>query len=240
MASKNIEGIILSRISFGEADRLLTVFSKEEGKTKILAKGSRKIKSKLAPHIEPFSVGHYFVTEGKSFYILTGAEATEQNEEVLTDLEVYKDACYVSELLAMTLFEDIPNPKLYQISKEVFLNLPKYKEEEREIILRFFEYKLLESAGYVPNFHQCIKCGAKLTEEESYEGNFEGVKCPKCSENQKVVSKNFVKIIRFFSENELEEVLKLKGVGKYNKEIRDILHPFLYDILPKTPRARNL
>lgn len=240
MASKNIEGIILSRTSFGEADRILTVFSKDDGKTKILAKGSRKIKSKLAPHIEPFSVGNYFVVEGKSFYILTGAEATEQNEAIMGDLEIYKDACYVSELLSMTLFEDIPNPKLYRIAKEVFLNLPKYDPAEREMILRFFEYKLLESAGYLPNFHLCVKCGKKLSEEDSYEGNFEGVKCKDCGVGEKKVSKTFVKIIRFFQENELDAVLKLKGIGEYNGELRDILLPFLYDILPKTPRARNL
>lgn len=240
MASKNIEGIILSRISFGEADRILTVFSKDEGKVKILAKGSRKIKSRLAPHIEPFSVGKYFVVEGKTFYILTGAEATEQNEEILSDLEIYKDASYVSELLSMTVFEGIKNAKLYRISKEVFLNLPKYQATEREIILRFFEYKLLESAGYVPNFHHCVKCGDKLEEEDFYEGTFEGVKCSTCSDQEKKVSKTFVKIIRFFADNELDAVLKLSGLDEYAQELRDVLLPFLYDILPKTPKARNL
>jgi DNA repair protein RecO (recombination protein O) len=240
MASKNIEGIILSRISFGEADRILTVFSKEEGKTKVLAKGSRKIKSKLAPHIEPFSVGKYFVVEGKSFYILTGAEATEQNEDIMRDLEVYKDACYVSELLSMTLFENIPNASLYEISKEVFLNLPKYGPVEREIILRFFEYKLLESAGYVPNFHKCVSCGDALKECDHYEGSFEGVKCDNCATGEKKVSKTFVKIIRFFKANDLSAVLRLKGLEEYSGELRDVLLPFLYDILPKTPKARNL
>jgi DNA repair protein RecO (recombination protein O) len=240
MATKNIEGIILSRVNFGEADRILTLFTLEEGKTKIIAKGSRKIKSKLASHIEPFSVGNYFVAEGKSFYILAGAEAVNHNEALTSELDLYKDASYVSELLSMTIFEEIPNPKLYQVAKDAYLNLPKYGPEEREIILRYFEYKLLESAGYVPNFRKCVKCGGTLAEEEIYEGDFEGVKCDDCSTGHKQVSKTFVKTIRYFQDNDLAGVLRLKNVSALNQELRDVLLPFLYDILPKTPRARTL
>jgi DNA repair protein RecO (recombination protein O) len=240
MATKNIEGIILSRINYGEADRILTLFSLDEGKTKILAKGSRRIKSKLASHVEPFSVGNYFVAEGKSFYILAGAEAVNHNEELLNELDLYKDASYVSELLSMTIFENIPNPKLYEVAKDVYLNLPKYGPAEREVILRFFEYKLLESAGYVPNFHKCVDCGEKLTESELYEGSFEGVKCDSCGKGEKKVTKSFIKTIRFFQQNDLSAVLRLKDVTSLNQELRDVLLPFLYDILPKTPKARSL
>ena len=240
MATRTIEGIVLSRSNFGEADRLLTVFSREEGKVRVLAKGSRKIKSKLAPHIEPFTVGNYFLAEGRSFYILAGAEAEEQNEGIMSDLDTLKDASYVSELLSMTIFEDVPNPKLYAVTKKVYTSLPKYSPEMREIILRFFEYKLLESAGYVPNFHKCVGCGKTLPEADYYEGDFEGVKCETCGKGEKKVSKNFVKIIRFFAANELESVFKIKGVEKYNEELKGVLLPFLYDILPRTPKAREI
>lgn len=58
--------IVLSRTDFGEADRILTVIKPDQGKVRLMAKGVRKIKSKLAGGIELFSVSHITFIEGKS------------------------------------------------------------------------------------------------------------------------------------------------------------------------------
>lgn len=240
MATKNIGGLVLSRINFGEADRLLTVFSDTEGKIKILAKGSRKIKSKMAPHIEPFTFAKYFVAEGKSFYILAGAESTELNPKITTDLDVFKDACYIAELLNFTLVEGVPSEKLFAITHDTYMVLPDLRPEEREAVIHFFEYQLLKSNGYTPNFSACRECGKKLTEKPHYFGTFEGVTCDNCGEAGKKISLEAFKILRYFGQCDLDDVLRIKGLESYNKEIKEVLVPFLYDILPKNPKAKEI
>ncbi|MFH1896595.1 MAG: recombination protein O N-terminal domain-containing protein, partial [bacterium] len=61
MNNFKLEAIILSRREFGEADAYLTVFSKEEGKLSLLAKGIRRVSSRRAPHLETFSRSEIYV-----------------------------------------------------------------------------------------------------------------------------------------------------------------------------------
>jgi DNA repair protein RecO (recombination protein O) len=59
-------GIILGRIDFGEADLILTVLTPDQGKLRVMAKGVRKVKSKLAGGIELFSISSLTLIEGRS------------------------------------------------------------------------------------------------------------------------------------------------------------------------------
>jgi hypothetical protein len=53
--SFRVDAVVLRHSNYGEADRLLTVYTREQGKMRILAKGARKIASRKAGHIEPFT-----------------------------------------------------------------------------------------------------------------------------------------------------------------------------------------
>lgn len=75
--SYKTEAIILSRRNSGEADKLLTVFSKEFGKKQLLARGIRKVASRRAPYLEPFSYVAMQVYKGKSIDIVTEVESIE-------------------------------------------------------------------------------------------------------------------------------------------------------------------
>lgn len=66
MKQISTEGIILKRINFSEADRILTVLTPEHGQVSMLAKGVRKSKSKLAGGLEIFSVSDINYIDGKS------------------------------------------------------------------------------------------------------------------------------------------------------------------------------
>lgn len=240
MPTKTIQAIILSRKNFGEADRLLTAYSKEEGKVKILAKGSRKIKSKMASHIEPFTLGKYFVAKGKSFYILAGAETLNSNYQNLNDIELFKQASYICELLELATVEEQKNAKLFQLAKNLLTCLPETPEEKREIIIRFFEFVLLESSGYLPDYTRCKKCHTGLTQQNTYIGNFEGVCCSSCEGEGKKIDLNALKILRVFASRDLEKVLVIAGVERYNDSLKEVILPHLYDIIPRSPKSKTL
>lgn len=240
MPTKTINAIILSRKNWGEADRLISSFSYESGKVKFVARGSRKLKSKMAGHIEPFSCGKFFLASGKSFDILAGAEATSPNHKLIDNLNLYKDACYLCELVDLTQEENHTDKELFSLIKECLNILPGLSDTNRKITLRFFEYKLLSRLGYKPNFFICKKCHKKLVEKEKYAGDFEGVFCDSCAGTQKNISKDTLKILRVIGEKPLSELLKIKNIDSYSNDLEVVISPFLYDIIPRPPKTKLL
>ncbi|MCB0031542.1 MAG: DNA repair protein RecO, partial [Anaerolineales bacterium] len=75
--SFRVEGIVLRRSDFGEADRLLTLFTKEQGKIRAIAKGARKPQSRKTGHVELFMRTQFLLGTGRSLAIVTQAELIE-------------------------------------------------------------------------------------------------------------------------------------------------------------------
>lgn len=240
MATKNVEAIVMSRRDFGEADRLLTALTRSEGKIKIVARGARKIKSKLASAIEPFSIGKYFVAEGKSFYILAGAECESQNLKISNDIELYKDVSYIFEILEMVTTEGQKDEKIFFLTKELLSSIYKESESKRQIAIRYFEYKILEYSGFKPEYAKCISCREKLQPQKFFIGNFEGVYCQKCKKSGQKISLDTIKLLRVFAEGNLLQVLSIKEIESYNEDLKKVILPQLYDILPRKPHSQLL
>ena len=97
------EAIILKSADLGEIDRLLTIYSKEMGRVNVLAKGTKKLESKLRCHIEPLSYSYLILVKGKNFLILKDAVLIDQFLSIRKDLEkvkiVYKIVDLVNELI---------------------------------------------------------------------------------------------------------------------------------------------
>jgi DNA repair protein RecO (recombination protein O) len=234
---KTITGVILSRKDIGEADRLLTVFSKNEGKIKIIARGTRRLKSKNASHIEPFTVGKYTIVPGKTFYVLTGAESVLINEGITKDLDKYKMASYASEILGIVGMENQPMIKSYTNYVDLLGGIS--KGTATGIDLRIFEYIILEELGYMGNYQTCLFCGKTLTESEDYWGNYEGVSCG-CKQSGTKINKNTLKILRMLARNDFDKIRAVKGIEDYNKQLKSIIGEYLYTILPKIPKSGDL
>lgn len=240
MPTRTINAIILSRKDWGEADRLISSFSREFGKVKFVARGSRKLKSKMAGHIEPFSCGKYFLAQGKRYDVLAGAEATTPNHKLIENLALYKDASYLCELVNLSQEENHTDKELFSLLDECLGVLPKFSDSERKIALRFFEYRLLARLGYRPDFYHCKKCRHGLTEQASYAGDFEGVLCANCARGGGNISKNTLKLLRMMEDKSLLDILKIKEVSSHSPELEKMILPFLYDILPKIPKVNSL
>lgn len=236
-----VDAIILARKNYAEADRLVFAYAKEKGKITIRARGARKLKSKMAGHIEPFTEGKYSLAEGKSYYVLTGAEIIRQNQTLLDNLEVYKDASYLCELVEKTSVENQYHKEIYGLLSSSLIYFCKSDTLQRQIILRFFEYNILKIHGYGPSLFQCKSCGKKLEEQKKYSGNFEGIFCGNCGKSFGYnIDRDTIKILRLFDGNDLEKVLSISNIGKYNNKLSEVIWPFLYDIIPKNIMSKKL
>ncbi len=114
------DAIVLRRADFGEADRLLTVFTPHRGKLKLIAKGARKPTSRKSGHVELFSLGQFFVAVGRELDIVTQAETTESFLPLREDLLRTTYAYYLAELADAFTAERDENRPLFELLKDGF------------------------------------------------------------------------------------------------------------------------
>ena len=146
MNSFKTEGIILKRRDFGEADRIVTVFSLHRGKISILAKGVRRITSRRAGNIELLNRVSMYLYQGKGMPILTEAESLDTYFKLKGDLILSTYAYHILELVDKLTAENQENRKLYTGLVEVLKRLEK---NPRQILVRAFEAKILSNLGFL-------------------------------------------------------------------------------------------
>lgn len=149
MQAFKTEGIILKRRDFGEADRILTVFSLHRGKISVLAKGVRRITSRRAGNVELLNRVSMFLHQGKNFLILAEAESLETFQKLKEDLTLSTYAYHILELVDKLTAENQENRILYGYLIEV---LRRFSKNPRQILVRVFEAKILSNLGFI-DFH---------------------------------------------------------------------------------------
>lgn len=153
------EGIVLARINYSEADRILAIFSKDFGKLVLIAKGVRKPISKKRGSIEIFSRLRFSAARGKNFDILTETEIIDTYKSVRSDLKKVSLAYYYIELINKLTREDEENLILYNFLVD---SLEKLKSDKSlKSMKREYIYTILTILGYWPK-------GKKLIDSESY------------------------------------------------------------------------
>ncbi|MBI5465119.1 DNA repair protein RecO [Candidatus Gottesmanbacteria bacterium] len=149
MSSFKTDGVILKRTNFGEADKIFTVFTKHYGKLRLLAKGVRKITSKKAPHLEPFSLTRIFVAKGTNLGLVTEAEVVNNFSRLRSDLKKIGLAYQICELTDRLCPDEQVNRSLFELLVNELIKLNSYASEENYPINDFI-LKLLWDLGYLP------------------------------------------------------------------------------------------
>lgn len=144
MPSLTIEGLILKRANFGEADRMLTVLTKNLGKISVIARGVRRITSRRAGNVELLNLVKIGLFKGKG-YTLTEAESIETFPRIKSNLATSTAGFHILELSNKLLPEDDPNFRAYDLVVEV---LKRLEDNPRQLLLRAFEIKLLDLLGF--------------------------------------------------------------------------------------------
>jgi DNA repair protein RecO (recombination protein O) len=141
-----VDGIVLKRKNVGEADRFVTLFTKQFGKMQLKAIGVRKIASRRASHIELLNVVRCGVYKGKGMPILTEIATQESFSGIKTDLNKVGFAYHICELIDGLCPENQENPAIFTLLENVFAKIQ--REESLSIIIHDFEITLLTLLGY--------------------------------------------------------------------------------------------
>lgn len=140
------EGVILKRRDFGEADRILTIFTLHRGKISVLAKGVRRITSRRAGNVELLNRVSMFLHQTKGMPILTEAESLDTYQKLKEDLTLSTYAYHIIELVDKLTAENQESRILYGHIVEVLRRLEK---APRQLLIRAFEVKILSYLGFM-------------------------------------------------------------------------------------------
>jgi len=172
--------IVIRHFDYGEADRILTLFTPHLGKISAIAKGVRRIRSRSAGHIELFTHCNLMLARGRNLDVVTQAEGLEHFPGLRSDLMLSSYAHYVSELVDAFVPDRLANVSLYTMHLETLRRL---SAGGSPFTLRAFEMELMDLSGYRPELHSCLGCGAKiLPQANHFSVSLGGILCPACSQ----------------------------------------------------------
>ena len=153
------DAIVLRDVGFGETDRLITLFSREMGKLRGVAKGSRRPKSRLLGGTQPFVYSRLMMYRGRNLDIITQCEVLKSFNRLREDLLKVGCASCMSETVDLMTREGEPVPALFDVLREGLERLDEgHSSLESLAALCSFELKALKAAGYFPKLDGCVLC----------------------------------------------------------------------------------
>jgi DNA repair protein RecO (recombination protein O) len=225
------EAIVLRHIDWGEADRLLWLFTRETGKIRVVAKGVRKPRSRKAGHLEPFTRVNLLLAQGRDLPIVTQAEMIESHLPLRENLRRMGYAAYVVELLDRFTYEEGENIALYRLLADTLERL--CSEPDPAFVVRYYELRLLDLVGFRPQLFQCVECENPIGPENQFFSAAQGgLICPKCSEKvpgRRSITVDAVRFLRHMQRSSFPEAARLPLKETVDQELENLMqHYFTY------------
>lgn len=202
-----VEAIVLRHSDWGEADRLLILFTREEGKLRAIAKGVRRLRSRKAGHLQPFTRVKLMLAHGRDLWIVTQAETTAAYLTLREDLERIAHASYAVELLDRFTYEEGANRPLFDLLAATLQRLD--EGQPPFTLLRYYELRLLDLLGFRPELFRCVGCGEEIQPvDQFFSPLLGGVLCPRCGSQDasaRPISVNALRFLRHFQRSTYTE-----------------------------------
>jgi DNA repair protein RecO (recombination protein O) len=252
------EGIVLRHIDLGEADRILTIFTPQLGKVRAVAKGARKVTSKLAGVSDMLTRSQLLLAAGRELDIVTQGELRERFEHLRQSLWHATAGYAIAEALDRALEDRDPHPDIYRLGLESLQRLdadalawladpaPASQagpEARGWAAMRYFELVLLEALGYRPNFTTCISCDTPLepVEDNGFNPEQGGALCPQCLRlSQRRLPLLTLKVLRLVQRTEWQALPVMRLDARTREDVESVTRSLLTLALDRSLRAWGL
>jgi len=184
MATEKALALVVRGTDWSETSRISTLFTREFGKVRALAKGGRRIRSNFEVAFDLLSICHVvFIRKNLGgLDLLTEARLEERFPHLRQDLHALYVGYYVAELLGDGTQDYDPHPELFDEARATLRALA--KPGDRPGRVSAFELVWLKHLGYSPRIDTCAGCSADVIRPEirvSYSPTAGGVLCPDCA-----------------------------------------------------------
>jgi DNA repair protein RecO (recombination protein O) len=234
--SFRVEAVVLRHSDYGEADRLLTLYTRQLGKTRAIAKGARKIASRKAGHIEPFTHVRLQLAKGRDMLILTQADTVDAYQPLREDLVLTSQAAYILELLDRFTYEDeLENSVIFRLLTDTLARLA--SKADPWLVTRYYEMRLLDQLGFRPQLVECANCRREIqAEDQFFSFSAGGVICPRCGQglrNLKNISIEALKYLRHFQRSSYADASRARPAEDVQKETETLMQGYFTYLLER-------
>jgi DNA repair protein RecO (recombination protein O) len=222
------DAIVLSRFDYGEADRIMTLFTPEHGKLKAIAKGVRRTKSRLGGSLEPLAELRVALARGRTFDIVTQVEVRHAWLGLRDSLESTATAWYLAELADRSIEERHAAEALYVLLRRA--------------------YQLLDAGmaagrvGVRPEVDRCVECDRVLEVDEEFRwvpplGGVLCYRCPGPPAERTALSLDALKLLKAYQRMDVEALAALRLVAAVEREVEAAMRDFLRVSLERDARS---
>lgn len=227
--SIRVEAVVLRHADWGEADRILVLYTREAGKLRAIIKGARKLRSRKAGHLEPFTRVQLMLARGRDLWIVTQVETVNAYLPLREDLQRIAQASYIVELLDRFTYEEGANHLMYSLLVDTLFRLA--EEEDPFMSVRYYELHLLDVLGFRPELVNCVRCGEAIQpQDQFYSALLGGVLCPNCGlldPSARPVSLQALKYLRHILRSNFTNTAKAQIPSSVRQEMEAVLQYFL-------------
>ena len=242
------EGVVLRQSSYGEADRMLTVYTRDFGTLRLVARGLRKPNSRLAGHLEPLTHVSLQLARGRGPDVVAGADTLHGHTALRDSLEGIARGLVCAELVEAFAPEEQANPELFALLLHALTMLD---EGEGDRLMWHFAFHVLALTGFMPELQQCVVCGdAVRPDEHLFTPGLGGVVCVRCARGGDPggpheragapllpLSVNALKVLRFFRDHPYEDVRGLRIDAELSRELERVEGGYIRYLLEREVRS---
>lgn len=174
------DALVIGTMRLGEADRIVTLYTRERGRLSAVVKGVRRPLSRIGGRLEPFSLVHVLLHPGRSLYTITSADTIRSFQGVREELFRVEAGARLLEAVRRLFTEEENNPAAFNLlARGVSALAGAQSPAQADLVVAGTLVKLLLIQGFLPELGSCVVCGA--TEGLSGFGPEEGgFLCPDC------------------------------------------------------------
>ncbi|MBP5993507.1 MAG: DNA repair protein RecO [Candidatus Moranbacteria bacterium] len=228
--------IVLKKKEVGETDRLYTLYTEEQGKVRVVAKGVRKPEAKLASQLETLTYGLVIVVKGRGMGKIAGAVAEDFFPQLRNDFDILKRILESISVFERLVDLDEPDSRLFGLLK-TYLSLAEAlvrdgQSEKVFLLSEGFLFQLFAHLGYEVETGACVVSGEKLRQGDRHffspgQGGMLSGEHSAQSRGAFAVSENTIKLIRLFLSNRLEHLPRITAEARELRELRQVAASFL-------------
>ena len=220
---KEREGIIIREIAYGETSKIIHVYT-NEGVISIMCKGAKSLKSPFRATTLKFTYGRFniYYKENK-LSTLSSVDVINPLSKIKNDITLLSYVNYITELTTQVLKQTTDN--IYEDYINAILKIESGLDPL--ILANILEIKYLDYLGVGLNLDSCVSCGAKVG-IITIDGDRGGYICNKCYQNEIIVDKKTIELLRMYYYVDIKSISKLKISDKVKNEINHFLNTY-YD-----------
>lgn len=233
--------VIIKKTRLGEADVIFTMYTPHLGKIQGIAKSVRKTTSRMAGHLELLTYSQITLARGKSLDTVIGSQTINSFLPIKSDLELISCGLYLLELVSQFTSDETSDPGLFDLLLSSLERLA--RGADRQMLLRYFELKLLRHAGYEPELSRCVVCRKALEEGKFalFSPGGGGLICAGCRQIRVYpgyeLSPSALRLLRLLQSGEWQDISQVTSDDGPLREVKRLMQGYIRFILEHDVRS---